>query len=107
MSQNPTKKPSATVATDPEGLEREIRRRAYEIYEERGREDGHDLDDWLRAEAEITGTTAETAAGLISQSTYHPITRHRRSSWVSLRYRQCALPIRAEHGPKRRRRRGA
>ena len=62
MSQNPTKKPSATVATDPEGLEREIRRRAYEICEERGREDGHDMDDWLRAEAEITGTTAETAA---------------------------------------------
>jgi hypothetical protein len=32
------------------------------IYEERGREDGHDLDDWLRAEAEITGATAEAAA---------------------------------------------
>ncbi len=62
MSHNPTKKPSATVASDPEGLERQIRRRAYEIYEERGREDGHDLDDWLRAEAEITGATAETAA---------------------------------------------
>jgi hypothetical protein len=27
MSHNPTKKPSATVASDPEGLEREIRRR--------------------------------------------------------------------------------
>ena len=62
MSHNPTKKPSATVASDPEGLERQIRRRAYEIYEERGREDGHDLDDWLRAEAEIIGATAETAA---------------------------------------------
>jgi hypothetical protein len=30
-----------------------IRRRAYEIYETRGRESGHDLDDWLIAEAEV------------------------------------------------------
>jgi len=62
MSQNPTKKPSAAVASDPEELERQIRRLAYEIYGERGREDGHDLDDWLRAEAEITGATTKTAA---------------------------------------------
>ena len=30
-----------------------ISRRAYEIYEERGRGDGDDLNDWLRAEAEV------------------------------------------------------
>lgn len=30
-----------------------IRGRAYELYERRGREDGHDLEDWLEAEAEI------------------------------------------------------
>jgi len=28
---------------------------AYQFYEERGGEDGHDLEDWLRAEAEIAG----------------------------------------------------
>ena len=43
-------------------LEEEIRRRAYELYEKRGREDGHDLDDWLRAEAEITAKNAQTTA---------------------------------------------
>lgn len=32
-----------------------IRKRAYEFYEERGQEHGHDVDDWLKAEAEITG----------------------------------------------------
>jgi len=32
-----------------------VRQRAYQLYEERGREDGHDLDDWLRAEAEMLG----------------------------------------------------
>ena len=42
-------------------LEEEIRRRAYEIYEERGRQDGRDVEDWLRAEAEITGTSVKAA----------------------------------------------
>jgi hypothetical protein len=30
-----------------------IARRAYEIYEERGRCDGEDMNDWLKAEAEV------------------------------------------------------
>jgi hypothetical protein len=34
-------------------IEEVIRRRAYELYEARGREDGHDLEDWFRAETEI------------------------------------------------------
>ena len=32
-----------------------IRLRAYEIWERRGRQDGHDVEDWLQAEAEIFG----------------------------------------------------
>jgi DUF2934 family protein len=32
-----------------------IRVRAHQLYEERGCEDGHGLDDWLQAEAEIVG----------------------------------------------------
>jgi DUF2934 family protein len=52
-----------TLAIEPSrNLEEEIRRRAHELYEERGREDGHDLDDWLRAEAETTAKNAKTAA---------------------------------------------
>ena len=31
-----------------------VAQRAYELYEMRGREIGHDLDDWLKAEEEIT-----------------------------------------------------
>jgi hypothetical protein len=30
-----------------------IERRAYELYEARGREDGHDWEDWLKAEREL------------------------------------------------------
>jgi hypothetical protein len=33
----------------------EIRRRAYEIYLERGEQPGRDLDDWLQAECELEG----------------------------------------------------
>jgi hypothetical protein len=33
-------------------LHEEIQRRAYELYEKRCRAQGHDLDDWLSAEAE-------------------------------------------------------
>jgi outer membrane protein TolC len=33
--------------------EQEIRRRAYEIYLERGQERGRDLEDWLQAEREL------------------------------------------------------
>jgi Protein of unknown function (DUF2934) len=35
-------------------LAAEIRRRAYELYEQRGRTDGHALEDWLQAEADVT-----------------------------------------------------
>lgn len=41
--------------------EERIRLRAYELYIERGRLDGHDMDDWLQAEAEILGTKARKA----------------------------------------------
>jgi Protein of unknown function (DUF2934) len=34
--------------------EEEIRNRAYEIYLQRGRQPGHELEDWLQAERELT-----------------------------------------------------
>jgi hypothetical protein len=61
MPQEPTKKQPKNVVTDP-NLEEEIRCRAYALYEERGREGGHDLDDWLRAEAELTVMAQKAAA---------------------------------------------
>ena len=62
MNVNPPKKPSATITSEPQELEHEIRLRAYELYEEGGKEDGHELDDWLRAEEEITRKKARTIA---------------------------------------------
>jgi len=43
---------------DPQDI---IARRAYELFEERGREDGHDLDDWLQAEHELQAQPASSA----------------------------------------------
>jgi Protein of unknown function (DUF2934) len=36
-------------------LEHEIRLCAFDLYEQRGRMDGHSLEDWLHAEAEVLG----------------------------------------------------
>jgi hypothetical protein len=56
-------KPRSTASNvDPPNLEEQIRTRAFELYEERGREDGHEVEDWLRAETEITNTSANAKA---------------------------------------------
>jgi DUF2934 family protein len=43
-------------------IEQQIRQHAYELYDQRGRADGHELDDWLQAEREIKGTQTNAAA---------------------------------------------
>jgi uncharacterized protein len=42
----------------------QIEVRAYELFEQRGREEGHDLEDWLQAEAEIAMPTQSQIRGL-------------------------------------------
>jgi hypothetical protein len=37
----------------PIETDEQIRRRAFELYEQHGRKDEHALDDWLQAEAEL------------------------------------------------------
>ena len=41
------------TSSPPERIPEMIRRRAYQIYDCRGREPGHDLEDWVQAEREI------------------------------------------------------
>lgn len=41
-------------------MEAAIRRRAEEIYEARGRVPGHEVEDWLQAEADVVRMTAST-----------------------------------------------
>jgi hypothetical protein len=55
ITNNPTTKPTRD-------LQEQIRRRAYELYEQRGRDDRHELDDWLQAESEVTQQKTKTVA---------------------------------------------
>jgi hypothetical protein len=43
-------------------IEQQIQQRTYELYEQRGRIQGRDLEDWLQAERKIKGTQTNVAA---------------------------------------------
>lgn len=45
--------PPRRSGRDERRADAEIAQRAYALYEARGYEDGHDVDDWLRAEREV------------------------------------------------------
>ena len=63
MSIDATKKQPTTATSELQELELEhqIRLRAYELYEARGRKHGYELYDWLRAEEEIRQKRFRTA----------------------------------------------
>ena len=55
--------PTETRATEsPVDIQEQVRRRAFDLYEQRGREDGHDLDDWLLAESELVQKRTKAVA---------------------------------------------
>jgi hypothetical protein len=61
------RKPSATKQLKKSpgqngNLQEEIRRRAYELYQQRGGEHGRDHEDWIRAEAEVLARSANRTA---------------------------------------------
>ena len=62
-----SKAPTTSVTTAPttdaaNELQEQIHHRAYELYEQRGGEDGRELDDWLQAEAEVTQSIKKAVA---------------------------------------------
>jgi hypothetical protein len=60
---NAARKPLTAAASDSQELDRQIRQRAYELYAQRGGGEGRELDDWLRAEEEISGKKVRAASG--------------------------------------------
>ena len=56
MSPDTTKKQPTTEINELHEfeLEYQIRLRAYQLYEARGQEDGHEQEDWFRAKEELT-----------------------------------------------------
>ena len=44
---------SSNVSANAEAVNERVRNRAYVLFEQRGRVDGFDLEDWLRAENQV------------------------------------------------------
>jgi len=92
-----TAKPKSLEPRSPKpdlssNAEERIRRRAHELYEQRGRVDGFALDDWLQAEIEILGKQKGRIPDLIS-----PIVGYRVWTWgrveVALRGVVASRPV--------------
>jgi DUF2934 family protein len=68
MKSDRVRKPlPATKIAEPEvdtevDMYEEISSRAYEIYVESGRKDGHDVENWLQAEMEVRARKTRPAA---------------------------------------------
>lgn len=64
MARTQTLRPEAIATANDRGMKKttqavapaDVARRAYDLYLARGREDGHDVEDWLQAERELCGT---------------------------------------------------
>ena len=52
---------TTTLPQSNGNVEERIRYRAYQLFEQRGRNHGFDMEDWLRAEVEVTQAKAHTA----------------------------------------------
>jgi Protein of unknown function (DUF2934) len=58
----PTVESPTTVAITSGTPDGDVARRAFELYCDRGCEDGHDVDDWLNAERELRHASSSSAA---------------------------------------------
>jgi DUF2934 family protein len=57
----PPQAPTQLTGSTPD-VQEQIRLRAYELYEQRENDSGHELDDWLQAEAEVMQQDGKTVA---------------------------------------------
>lgn len=60
--QKPTLPTETSTTESPVDSQEQVRRRAFELYEQREREHGHDLDDWLQAESELAPQQTKAVA---------------------------------------------
>jgi len=63
------------LASEPFPDPSTIAQRAYELFEARGRVDGHDLEDWLQAERELMFSRREVEA--VHDQASRPVARAR------------------------------
>lgn len=64
MAKHATQAPVDTRQTTEPGadFQEKVRVRAYELFEQRGSEHGHDIEDWLQAELELIQQKTEKVA---------------------------------------------
>ena len=54
--------PAEQAARRAEAHQGRVAQRAYELYEQRGRQEGHSLEDWLAAERQLLGVAIQGLA---------------------------------------------
>jgi Protein of unknown function (DUF2934) len=54
--------PAEQAARRAEVHQGRVAQRAYELYEQRGRQEGRDLEDWLNAESQLLGRAVQGQA---------------------------------------------
>ena len=64
--------PRRKLPRNTEMLRDQITQRAYELYEQRGRQDGFAVQDWLQAEQELAGAEDLPPAKFLVRKTSEP-----------------------------------
>lgn len=95
------------IATRPESITefwskidevmKQIEERAFQLFEERGREDGHDLEDWFKAEQELLAPLPVTITEKNSQLRIHAEVPGFTAKEIALNVEQNALTLQGEH----------
>jgi hypothetical protein len=61
MTKDTVSQPATPAPSTKKGQTQDrIARRAYELYEQGGRQEGRALEDWLKAERQLVGTTRQS-----------------------------------------------
>ena len=95
------------IATRPESIEdfwskidkvmKQMEERAFQLFEERGREDGHDLEDWFKAEQELLAPAPITITEKNGELRIHADLPGFTAKDISLNVEADALTLQAEH----------
>ena len=95
------------VATRPESITdfwskvdkvmKQMEERAFQLFEERGREDGHDLEDWFKAEQELLAPVPITITEKNTELRIHAELPGFTAKDISLNVEPDALTLQGEH----------
>lgn len=95
------------IATHPESIAdfwsridkvmKQMEKRAFQLFEERGREDGHDLEDWFRAEQELLAPVPITITEKNGELRIHAEIPGFAVKDISLNVEPDALTLQGEH----------